>query len=137
MCMIDGCDERYEVYSEKWVSKARKDHKCDECNRTIKKGEEYRFTTGALDGYWNSNHVCHHCTFATRWLWTNCYGYVDGGVHEDIQYHLEEEIRPGHPCFYAMARVFVGMNRRWKSKSGELMPLPREIPPLPDVSKVA
>lgn len=136
MCMIDNCDEMYTLYDQRWVSKTRKPHQCGECGRAIEIGEECRFTTGLMqfDG-WCSNYICHHCTFATRWLWVNCSGYVDCGVREDLEYHLEDEAwNWPFATKYAMARVLIGMRRRWRNKKGELMPLPREIP---DLEKIA
>ena len=131
MCMIDGCDEMYVIYDQKWISSARKEHKCGECGRTIAAGEEYRRTEGLFEGEgWNTNRVCHHCTFATRWLWDNCSGYVDQGVREDLYYHLTEELTKDHAAWWPMARVYTGMKLGWSFTPGTLMPLPKEIPPL-------
>lgn len=127
MCMIEGCDDPYIVYHQSWVMSARKQHSCGECERSIEPGEQYRSTSGLFDGEWLTNNVCHHCTFATRWLWDNCAGYVDAAVQMDLEYHLEEEIHPGDKCHFAMARVLIGMRRRWQHH-GQLMSLPHEIP---------
>lgn len=127
MCMIDGADETYDVYTDRWVMSARKEHRCTGCRRTIEIGEQYRSTFGLYDNRWMGACYCHHCTFATRWLFTNCGGYLDDGVLEDIQYHLEEEIHSGDKLFFPMARVAIGMGRGWMHK-GKLMALPHEIP---------
>lgn len=130
MCMIDD-SERYDVYTQRWVMASRKAHVCGECSRRIEVGEQYRHTSGLADDYWFVNHICHHCTFATRWLANNCNGYLDQGVYEDIKYHLEEEAYNWPSTTkMAMCRVAIGMARQWEKRDGTLMKLPREIPDL-------
>jgi len=41
--------------------KSRKKHKCDECRRTIKKGEEYWRIKFLSDGYWDNGKRCIQC----------------------------------------------------------------------------
>lgn len=118
MCAIDG-GERYDVYCEA-TRKAAKQHKCDECYRPILKGEIYRQTRGLYDGHWSVNKVCSHCSVATEWLGTNCGGYMDQGVREDIEEHVDEYRRMD------LARLAVGMRNKWKCIRREgLMPIPK------------
>lgn len=118
MCMIED-GERYAVYHQDTV-KARKPHKCNECGREIAKGETYRRTAGLYDGSWTINKVCAHCTVAAEWLLTNCGGYMDSVVHEDIVQHVDEYRRMD------LARLAVGMKRDWKRFDGAgLLPVPK------------
>jgi hypothetical protein len=41
--------------------KCRKDHSCDGCSRTIRKGETAEHNTGLFDGAWYSSYVCDKC----------------------------------------------------------------------------
>lgn len=119
MCAIDD-SERYEVYCET-TRRARKSHKCHECNRVIAKGETYRRTAGLYDGAWTINCVCRHCTVAATWLQMNCGGYLDGGIAEDIAEHRIDYPRLAFP----LGRFVVGMRRHWRSwQTDGTMPVP-------------
>jgi len=118
MCAIDD-GEHYDVYCAQ-TRKAAKAHKCNECYRQIAKGESYRHTHGLYDGYWMQNRVCSHCQVATTWLSDNCGGYMDQGVCEDIEQHVDEYRRMD------LARLAVGMRSKWKRIRREgLMPIPK------------
>lgn len=120
MCMIDD-GERYTVYHAT-VAKARKVYRCDECRRDIQKGESYRRTVGLYDGHWSTNKVCSHCMVAAEWLLTNCGGYMDNGVLDDIREHVDEYRRMD------LARLVVGMRHKWRRLRHEGM---MSIPKLP------
>jgi len=53
-------DEGPEVCSET-RPKARKEHRCCECRRIIKKGEQYNNTSGLWDGGWDTYKTCTDC----------------------------------------------------------------------------
>lgn len=58
---IGGDDyEPWEFYSDRTI-KARKEHKCCECNRPITKGTEYQYISGKCDGYFSDYHTCLDC----------------------------------------------------------------------------
>jgi hypothetical protein len=61
-CSIDYTehDNDPELYDEKIV-KSRKDHKCSECRRVIKKGEHYKRIKGLWDGYFSTYKHCADC----------------------------------------------------------------------------
>lgn len=124
MCMIDDC-ETYSIYHEKDAVRAKKAHKCNECGRPIEPGETYRCTSGLGDGCWTVNKVCAHCTVAAKWLLHNCHGYMDTCVREDIEHHVEDYRRMD------LARVAVGMRRKWKRvRRTEMMPIPQMPRPI-------
>ena len=79
------------VFQQKAVT-ARKQHKCYECNRAIKPGEDYLYTSGLWDGSWDSHKTCHFCAAVGEW--TPCYSY--GGLREavinEVDYHGEEAV---------------------------------------------
>lgn len=55
-----GDGEPYE-WSECRYPRARKDHKCGECGRTIAKGEKYQRFSGKFDGELCDNVTCGQC----------------------------------------------------------------------------
>lgn len=122
MCMIDGGD-RAEVWVES-TQKARKEHRCGECGRTISPGEVYHKVFGVQDGDPFSGKWCSHCNVAKDWLWENCGGSILGMIEEDIREHVEEYSRMD------IARLAVGMGRDWQRFHGGLMPLPKLPRPL-------
>jgi glutaredoxin len=87
MCVYD-C-EYYEVSSSQSV-RARKEHACIECRRTIKPGEIYERHKGLLDGRWDLNTTCPHCVAARRFLDTICSGeWVFRDVWDETERHVD------------------------------------------------
>lgn len=61
-------DSVLEVMDERIVKAARKDHKCSECQRTIKAGESYEFVFGIADGEGCTYKTCSHCLALREWI---------------------------------------------------------------------
>ena len=62
-----GCNDEYcdlesgpECMTTVW-RKARKEHRCCECYRTIEKGEKYQYISGIWDGAPSSFKTCRQC----------------------------------------------------------------------------
>lgn len=55
------CDGDYPEVYERRLQKARKTHKCDECWREIKPGEQYEYTFSVLGGDVWPSRTCSHC----------------------------------------------------------------------------
>lgn len=127
MCMIDGCDERYEIYNGPRLVRARKEHRCDECYRQIAKGESYYSASGLGDGRFEQHYICAHCWVACEWLRVNCDGWLHCGVREDVEEHVQEYRHTDAAA--GLARLTIGMRRKWTVKrgprAGQLMPMPR------------
>lgn len=120
MCMIDGA-EKYSIWKEKTITKARTEHKCDECGRAIAKGETYTIYKGFSDGEWSTHPICRHCIVACGWLRVTCHGFIHTCVLEDIEEHAREYRR------FDLYRLVVGMRRKWK---GGLMRVPKLPKPI-------
>ena len=134
MCMIEDCDERYHLYNPPAPRKARKAHKCEECNRSIDAGETYYYGTGMYDGDFSTHKICRHCWVACEWLNANCSGFLHNTVYEDIEQHVEEYGYTKAKAVPGLARIVIGMRRDWIVKrgprAGQLMPLPKLPAPL-------
>jgi ssDNA-binding Zn-finger/Zn-ribbon topoisomerase 1 len=55
----------YPEFHETTTPKARKPHRCEECGRTIQRGEQYHRASGKFDGVFYSTATCLECE-ATR-----------------------------------------------------------------------
>lgn len=126
MCMIDASGVCANRCSNTVTRKAVKNHRCDECRRTIAKGESYDFTSGINgEGYPFSHKICAHCQVVAEWLGINCGGYLLEGVQEDLQEHVEEYARVD------LARLLIGMKHDWKRiRRDGLMPIPKLPAPI-------
>lgn len=109
MCRIDDYDEGPEFFQET-EPRARKEHRCGDCGRTIKSGEKYLRSVGKWGYEINSHVTCAHCKAASRWLQTACGGYLFGGIGEELREHWHEE--PGLRSVM-LARLVIGHRDHW------------------------
>lgn len=68
--------------------KAAKEHRCDECHGTIRKGENYEYVAGCWDGHWDVFHTCADCIpirCAIAKLDSECGGWLHGGMQEELE----------------------------------------------------
>ena len=103
--------------------RARKEHKCVECSRTIAVGEQYHRESG-LDyyrEYWFTYATCLHCDAARDWLWNVCQGFLYEGVLIDLEEHVQENHYPVRTL--SLLRLVYWMRRGWRRKSGRLIPV--------------
>lgn len=125
MCRVDDAD-RVEML-QSGQRKARKEHRCDECGRTITVGEFYLYEGGVFEGDLQVYKTCAHCLVGRKWLWDNCGGHIFTQVCEEIQEHAQEYPAIAFPLY----RFAVGVHRKWKSfRDDGLMPVPQALPPL-------
>lgn len=115
MCMIDGA-ERYYPETDEWRT-ARKEHRCGECNRTIRRGERHHVGGGAMEGDWYTHRTCAHCATVREWLRAECSGWVYEAVAEDLLEHFREGMG------IWLGRAVVGMRRQWRRRDGTAMPV--------------
>jgi hypothetical protein len=118
MCMIDCADETCVVLHCD-TRKARKEHRCVECGRTISKAEKYTHEAVIFDGKVDVYKTCRHCMVVRRWLSAECGGWLYQGVHEDIHEHVIDG-------FYGKGVIMldVGMERQWRKRDGSLWRVP-------------
>lgn len=79
---VDDYECCSELISDKW-HKARKDHRCCECHRTIVNGEQYRRETLSDDGKISTYKTCADCESLKGAFF--CGGYLFGNVWGDFQ----------------------------------------------------
>lgn len=99
--------------------RARKEHKCSDCGRTIRPGETYRRGVG-FDGTAWSWKECQHCEYAL-----NRYDLAwDGEYNAD---DFAEWASDGDCRDVQEARDMAGYRKRWTTAGGNLWPLPADV----------
>jgi hypothetical protein len=80
------CDYDPATFYERRVVRARKPHKCEECNRAIPKGCQYEYTSGLWDGYFDTFKTCLACVAARQFVTASvpCFCWAHGNLHQDI-----------------------------------------------------
>ena len=68
------------------MRKARKRHKCDECERDISRGESYEHVEGIWEGRWGQFRTCMDCLSIRQVFFPE--GYNHGGVLTELFEHL-------------------------------------------------
>jgi hypothetical protein len=123
MCRVDDAERCTQL--QLCERKARKEHRCSECYRTIAKGERYRYEVTVYDGFTSTIKTCKHCWVAREWLTENCGGFIYKQVLEEIREHAEEYPRLALPLY----RICTAAGRKWQrfDNSG-LMSVPK-LPP--------
>jgi hypothetical protein len=121
VCMIDGADPLKLHHSG--AVRARIQHRCDECGRTIEPGELYDRAAGLgweQAAHWWTWKTCWHCCAAREWLRIVCEGWLYESVREDLEEHWEEswEYRT-----VWLGRAILGMRRQWRRRDGGLLPV--------------
>jgi len=117
MCMIEDCEP-----CELWDTverKARKDHCCHECYRVIKKSENYIYNSFLSGGKFRNHKMCSHCSIAAKWLEKHCNGWPIGSISQDLIEHFGNGYKED-----GIARLIVGMRRKWNKFSGGLFKVP-------------
>lgn len=105
---------------------ARTEHRCEECGRTIAKGERYSRTASVWESEFFTNVACLHCAIARFIVDAGC-DYYGEQFYGGLAWHLPE---CGDLDVWVL-RLTVGVKRRWQRFDGAgLMDLPRN--PWPD-----
>lgn len=98
--------------------RARKEHQCGGCGRTIRPGEKYRRGAG-MDGStaWTWKE-CTHCEVLVEWFCR--IGILDGEYGPD-------DFADWEPTTINELRLKVGWRRKWTRRDGSLMDVPVRV----------
>ena len=129
--MIDGADGYNTFTSERFVKRARKPHRCQECRRAIAIGDSCHYQSALFEGDISDGYTCVHCHVAGEWLSTNCGGYLVGSMCEDIAEHVQEYAAAKPKCMSGLRLLLLGMRQQWTVKQGPYTGRLRAIPALP------
>lgn len=102
---------------------ARKPHVCSLCRRRIDKGETYLYGTGHEDAFWHWKE-CAHC----EWMQTT-FDISDDGMYSD------EMLAGFEPRNMVELRAVAGYRMKWRTKMGNLLPVPTLLRQRKDADK--
>lgn len=115
------------VYNET-TPKARKEHRCNECRRSISVGETYKRVEGRWEGGWSTFRICEHCLKCIKihgQIDADCDCYGLGDFWESFHEHIEGSYSTEGSKFH---RLEISANHKWRyrrgSRAGQLMPVP-------------
>lgn len=114
-------DEDYWLFYNSTDPIARKEHKCSECGRTIRKGEKYQRAGGLTEFGFDWYKTCAHCQMASHWLQVVCHGWVFGAREQDLLDHVtgDESYLRSRP----LTRLVRWMRADWAGRDGNLRPV--------------
>lgn len=90
------CDyEPATIYQARSVKAARKQHKCEECGRTIEIGQPYEYVFGIWDGCEGEFKTCRFCCDLRQWVQNNipCFCWAHGNMIQDAKDAIEDAYR--------------------------------------------
>lgn len=133
MCLYVDTDD-YWTHLDSGEHRARVEHKCNECSRVIDPAETYQYWTGLSDGDFVMSKMCAHCWGTIElgskltgcpknWFWSFIHdldpemGFV-GNCLGDEGHDLGQADR------YRLLRTVIGRRRKWRTRSGDLLPIP-------------
>ena len=132
MC-LDIFDEEPTLLLDSGTRRARKEHRCGECRRTIGKGERYQFWVTVAPDI-ETEKMCAHCWATidvgavmagcpTSWYWGRVFDMDpdNGGFLGDIA--VNHELTPRQRAWVRLC-CYRGGVRKWRDPSGGLYPVP-------------
>lgn len=105
-------------FQVKSIRKARKTHRCCECQGRIAPSQSYEHVAGVWDGHADRFRTCMHCVEAREWAttqkewpWDGEYLYYFEALWESMAY-LAPEIHPGDGRRFRAHRLRCEMQNR-------------------------
>ena len=88
-CSIDGCSSNgtYENPKERILTNKSNSLKCGECDRKIKRGEQYEWYQGEYDGDRHTHYTCLDCVSLKEQFF---YDYTFERLWEDFNQHMDD-----------------------------------------------
>lgn len=84
-CVYVDFDGYWEC-SSSVMRKARKEHKCSECGRTIERGEKYNYFSGKWEGSFDDSKTCVDCLSVIKVFF--CNGAGIGAMYDELYRHV-------------------------------------------------
>lgn len=87
-----SCDYDPPEFYRMAIRRARKPHKCEECNGPILPGDAYEYASGKWEGYFSTFFTCEACRDLRVWVKNNvpCLCWAHGNGDEDMKEAIDE-----------------------------------------------
>ena len=86
--------------------RAAKEHHCDECRETIRRGDHYEHFSGLWEDRWTVYKTCLSCIEIRNHF--ACEGWMFGRLWEDLEENFFPEMRAGGPCLEGLSPAAKG-----------------------------
>lgn len=89
--MVCYCEDPADVWEEKQIQAARKEHTCGECGETIEVGEPYTSISSLYrhEGRWHRERICQYCWHDWKLLSDAGHCIMIGGLQETWEEYWE------------------------------------------------
>ena len=99
-CPLSEADETCTLYNEA-TRKAKKSHKCEECQEEIKPGDLYSYSTMLFDGSWTTTKMCLSCKEIGDHF--TCGSRIVGQLWEELEEYFFPDMKAGGPCMEGLS----------------------------------
>lgn len=119
---MDDCYCYYEPaeFYHKEERRAKKDHRCSECGRTIEPSETYEYVRGKWNGDFDTFKTCPRCLALLEWVQAHvpCFCWEHGNLIEDAIETARDYANDAPGLLFGAYRRHVAISRQRKMHTG-------------------
>lgn len=110
------CDYDPPEFYHQEVRRAKKEHRCSECGRSISPGESYEHVRGKWDGYVDTFKTCPRCLALKAWVQARvpCLCWAHGNIIEDAIEGAREYAHEAPGLLFGAYRRQIAIRRQRK-----------------------
>lgn len=111
------CDYEPTDFYNRTTPKARIEHRCEECNRTIQPGESYEYISAKWTCYdaVEIYKTCSHCLSLRQWVQAHipCFCWHHGNMRQDARDAIEEYRHECPGLWFGWARLEMAVRKAY------------------------
>jgi hypothetical protein len=115
------CDYSYPDFYVDRMVKAKKNHRCDECGRTILAGEKYEYVSAVWEGDFSTCKTCDKCLELRQYTKAHvpCFCWQHGNVIQDAIDTLQEYAHEAPGLLFGGYRRYLAIYKPRQPASNE------------------